>query len=126
MGILEESSKRKAQHGEVQKLILETVKFAGLLSVSLVAQNVIGAMGKLDIISTKRQSEVVNSSPSTLAKKGLLKFNGKFYELTAEGEKKLRELELRGYRLKRPKRWDRKWRVIIFDIPEKKRKARDR
>jgi len=126
MGILEESSKRKAQHGEVQKLILETVKFAGLLSVSLVAPNVIGAMGKLDIISTKRQSEVVNSSASTLAKKGLLKFNGKFYELTAEGEKKLRELELRGYRLKRPKRWDRKWRVIIFDIPEKKRKARDR
>ena len=125
MGKLEESSKRRARKGEIQKIILESVKIAGVLSIALVAPNVIGAMDKLGLISSKRQGEVVSSSASRLAKKGLLKFNGKYYELTAEGERKLRHLELQGYRLSRPKRWDRKWRVIIFDIPEKKKKTRD-
>jgi len=41
------------------------------------------------------------------------------------GEKKLRHWELQDYKFKRPHKWDKKWRVVIFDIPEKKRKARD-
>ncbi|MBI5470465.1 CRISPR-associated endonuclease Cas2 [Candidatus Kaiserbacteria bacterium] len=28
--------------------------------------------------------------------------------------------------LPRPRRWDRRWRIIIFDIPEKKKNVRDR
>ena len=126
MGKLEESSSRKVRKGELQRLILETVKLAGILSIGLVAPNVIKAMNKLGIISNKRQNEIVSSSASKLAKKGLLKFNGKYYELTDEGGRRLRQLELQGYKLIRPKKWDGKWRVVIFDIPEKKRKVRDR
>lgn len=125
MGILEESNKRRVRKGEIQKLVLNVVKTAGLLSVALVAPNVIGAMGKLGFISIKRQREVINSSASRLAKKGLLKFNGKYYEPTPEGEKKLKQLELSDYKLKKPKKWDKKWRVVIFDIPEKKKKLRE-
>ncbi len=125
MGKLEEKNRRKVKYGEIQKLILESVKLAGILSIGLVAPNVVGAMHKLGLISNKRQSEIIGSSASKLTKKGLLKFNGKYYELTNEGERKLRRLELRGYKLVRPKKWDKKWRVIIFDIPEKKKKIRD-
>lgn len=125
MDRLEERSRRKARRGEIQKLILESVKFAGILSVALVAPNVMKAMHKLGLISNKRQSEIVSTLASRLSKKGLLKFNGKYYELTKEGEKKLRQLELSDYRIKRPKVWDKKWRVIIFDIPEKKRGVRE-
>lgn len=28
--------------------------------------------------------------------------------------------------IQKPKHWDKKWRVVIFDVPEKKRKLRDR
>src|SRR3989344_3367819 len=122
MGKLEEKSKRKAKRGEIQKLILETVKFAGVLSIGLVAPNVISAMHKAGILTIKRQGEVVSSSASKLAKKGWLRFNGKYYELTEEGEKKLRQFEISGYRLASPKRWDRKWRGITFYIAEKKRR----
>ena len=106
-------------------MILESVKLAGILSIGLVAPNVIGAMGKLGLISNRRQSEIVSSSASKLVKKGLLKFNGKYYELTEAGERKLRHLEFYGYKLIRPRKWDKKWRVVIFDIPEKKKKIRD-
>ena len=125
MGKLEERNKRRVKHGELQKLVLETIKLAGILSIGLVAPSVLRAMSKFGLISNKRQSEIVSSSASKLTKKGLLKFNGKYYELTADGEKKLRQLELKGYKLTRPKKWDKKWRVIIFDIPEKKKKVRE-
>jgi len=125
MGKLEEENKRRVKRGEIQKLVLESVKLAGILSIGLVAPNVIGAMAKLGLIQNKRQSEIVSSSSSKLVKKGLLKFNDKYYELTQEGERKLRQWELQDYQFKRPQKWDKKWRVIIFDIPEKKKKVRD-
>lgn len=124
MGKLEEVNRRKVRKGEIQKIILESVKLAGILSIGLVAPNVIRAMDKLGLIQNKRQGEIVNTLASRLSKKGLLKFNGKYYELTTEGKKKLRRLELYGYRLSVPRRWDSKWRVIIFDIPEKKKDVR--
>lgn len=51
---------------------------------------------------------------------------GKFYEITETGERMLRRFQISDYKLKRPKKWDRKWRIIIFDIPERKRLSRDR
>lgn len=47
--------------------------------------------------------------------------------LTKEGRKQARRLDLFGQsiRFKKPKRWDGKWRVIMFDIPEKSRVFRD-
>ena len=125
MGKLEENNKRRVRRGEIQKLILDSVKLAGVLSIGLVAPQVIGAMGKLGLLPNKRQDEIVRSSASKLVKKGLLVYQNGKYELTEAGEKKLRLWELQDYKFKHPQRWDKKWRVIIFDIPEKKRKARD-
>lgn len=126
MGSIETKSRRKARKGEIQKLILESIKLAGILSVGLVAPNVLKSMHKLGLISHKRQGEIVGSVASRLAKKGLLKFNGKYYELTQEGRKKLHQLSLLDYKLPKQKRWDQKWRVIIFDIPEKKKNVREK
>jgi len=95
------------------------------LSIGLVAPQVIGAMGKLGLLPNKRQEEIVRSSASKLVKKGLLMYQDNRYKLTEVGEKKLRHWELEDYKFKRPPKWDKKWRVVIFDIPEKKRKARD-
>lgn len=125
MGKLEEENKKRVRRGEIQGLILNSVKIAGILSAGLVAPNVIGAMAKLGLISNKRQEEIIRSSASKLVKRGLLVYKDGRYELTQDGEKKLRQWELQGYQLKRPKKWDKKWRVVIFDIPEKKKKVRD-
>ena len=45
--------------------------------------------------------------------------------MTPRGEDLLRHWQFTDFKLEKPKKWDRKWRVIIFDIPEKKRKIRD-
>ena len=123
MGKLEKNNRKRVRRGEIQKLILNSVKLAGVLSIGLVAPQVIGAMGKLGLLPNKRQDEIVRSSASKLVKKGLLVYQDGRYKLTEAGENKLRHWELEDYKFKRPHKWDKKWRVVILDIPEKKKKS---
>ena len=125
MGKLEERSRIRTKRKNLQKLILETVAVAGILSVTMIAPSVIGAMGKLGIIPKRRQSEYVSSSASKLAKRGLLLYDGKRYQMTSKGESLLRCWQFADFKLQKPKRWDGKWRVMIFDIPEKKKRVRE-
>ena len=45
--------------------------------------------------------------------------------LTDQGRKKVVTFNIDNMEIKKPKVWDKKWRMVIFDIPEKKRVARD-
>ena len=45
--------------------------------------------------------------------------------LTDKGKQKALTYRIDTMKLKKPKKWDNIWRVIIFDIPEGKKKARD-
>jgi len=53
--------------------------------------------------------------------------NGKFkVELTEKGKRKVKEIQFENMTVEKPKSWDKKWRIIIFDIPDKyKKRARD-
>lgn len=47
--------------------------------------------------------------------------------LTEEGKREAKKLSLFGnsIKFKKPRKWDRKWRIVLFDIPEKDRIFRD-
>lgn len=45
--------------------------------------------------------------------------------LTEEGKRRCLTYKINEMEIKRPERWDRKWRVITFDVPERHRKLRD-
>ncbi len=45
--------------------------------------------------------------------------------LTEAGKKKVLEYNIDEIKIKIPPQWDEKWRLVIFDIPEKRRQARD-
>lgn len=55
-----------------------------------------------------------------LKKEGLIKV-----ELTERGRKRLKNLKIWDLKIKKPKKWDKKWRIIIFDVPKEKNKTRD-
>lgn len=42
-----------------------------------------------------------------------------------KGEQKVLKYELDNLKLKKPKTWDKKWRLVFFDIPEKQKQARN-
>ena len=45
--------------------------------------------------------------------------------LSDDGRKRALTYKLDEMEIPRPKQWDRKWRIILFDIPEDERKLRD-
>ncbi len=52
--------------------------------------------------------------------------NGEYRaELTGEGRKRALITSINEIKIKNPKVWDKKWRIVFFDIPEKFRKSRD-
>lgn len=65
-----------------------------------------------------------------LAAQGFVTFEergDKRYARITEAGKRILELEtLREKGLQKPKRWDKRWRVVIFDIPERRRGVRVR
>lgn len=46
-------------------------------------------------------------------------------ELTKMGRRKALEYKLHEIKIVKPRHWDRKWRIVIFDIPESYRRGRD-
>jgi len=125
MGKLEENTKKREKRKNLQKFVLNTIKTAGVLSIGLLAPNVFVALNKVGILPKLREKEYISSSASKLAKRGLIIFEKGYYQLTASGEKLLHFWELADYKINKPKKWDKKWRVIIFDIPQKKASVRD-
>jgi len=45
--------------------------------------------------------------------------------LTDKGKQKALTYDLGKMEIKKPKQWDKKWRVVLFDIPEKIKKTRE-
>ncbi len=45
--------------------------------------------------------------------------------LTTEGKKKALTFKTEEMQIKSPFKWDKKWRVVLFDIPENNKKTRD-
>lgn len=71
----------------------------------------------------------INYAVRRLRKRGLIKLShghgGRRYALTADGQATLAKYELKQQIIVAPRRWDNKWRIVIFDVREKRRACRD-
>ncbi len=122
-----ESVEKRAKKARVQKIILETVKLTGLISVVAVAPNVLQTMKRMGFITHPRQIESIKRSRDKLIEKDLLENKNGQLKITQGGKRYLfRCLSLGDNKeLNKNKKWDGKWRVLIFDIPESRRFDRD-
>ena len=130
MGNLEQEIKSKDKRKNIQKIILNTVFAAGILGLVVVAPNVLSVIKQLEG-SFKRKKNLkysINDSFTRLREKGLIEIieiNGKkVARVTKKGESKLDFLDKHNFKLKIPKKWDGRWRIVIFDINEKRSKIR--
>ncbi|MEK9131864.1 MAG: CRISPR-associated endonuclease Cas2 [Patescibacteria group bacterium] len=120
------TDKNQNRNTNIRLVILKTVATAGLLSLALLAPNAVSLIKMFGWKTGKRSDEVIKRARKRLIEKGLLCYKNGYLELTQEGEQMLRTLELRNFKFKKPKQWDKKWRVLVFDIPEKRRLTRDK
>ncbi len=129
MGDLEKSLKKEIGIGKIQKALLISVAAVGILSPPMAARGVLKILkewGK-DKSSGRSRIESINYSRRKLVRDGLLEYNEScFLRLTEKGQNILNKIEARNYNLVKPERWDKKWRVIIFDIKEERRALRSK
>ncbi|MFA6552143.1 MAG: hypothetical protein WCT19_01430 [Candidatus Paceibacterota bacterium] len=128
MGNMEKELKRKIRIGKIQKIILNGLKAVGLLGLVIIAPNMIRALSKLGMLP--KNGKMAYKSLNRLCSCGLVKFveeNGKKYlRLTEKGKLELVLIEAKNFKLIKPKKWDGKWRIIIFDIPEGRKWLREK
>lgn len=81
------------------------------------------------MIRNRRERRSFSNTFSRLKKNGLINIdnrNGQIYiSLTKEGKKRAGKYQIDNLEIKNPGKWDRKWRVLIFDVKEKQRIKRD-
>ncbi len=126
MGILEESLKKRQKRQDIQNIILATVSIAGMVAVAAVAPNAIQLLKYLGLDPKKRQKEIMMRSRDRLIEKGFLEYKDKHVSITSKGKQRLQDLEFKNAKIDKPRRWDGKWRILIFDIPEKMRAVRNK
>jgi phenylacetic acid degradation operon negative regulatory protein len=72
--------------------------------------------------------QAVRAAISRMSKQGWVqaekKGNKSYYSLTERGVKRMEEAAKRIYKIK-PEKWDGKWRILVYTIPEEKRNLRD-
>lgn len=116
------SSFEEGGSNTLAKKVLVRVGFAGIVMSGMVAPGLLQAIDSTLSSQSKYSSRQVGKSYQYLKKSGLVTLkilsNGekKIY-LTQEGRKKLEKYYIDVFQLKKPMRWDKKWRVVIFDVP---------
>ena len=130
MGILESEARYERRKGYIQNAVLSTLALSGILLVAVMAPNVIQLLAKFGGNKYKLAYQL-KSVATRLAHKGLVTFserNGKkCLTITDKGRRVLEMEQQRSALEARARRkWDKRWRMIIFDIPEKYRKTRDK
>ncbi|MDO8552964.1 MAG: hypothetical protein Q7S01_05615 [bacterium] len=131
MGNIEREARRKRVRGYVQKAVLATIAISGVLLVTMAAPNTLQLLKYVPGIRRYRFNQQAETALSRLAQKKWITFerhNGKRFARITEAGRHAFMAENRKNKLipliKR--RWDKRWRVVIFDVPEKRRDVRDR
>ena len=122
---------RKETTIKIGKIILKTIAVAGVLSMAVLAPNALQSL-KMLYGEKERKYRVglyVKKTITKLNEKGFIEFqkrnNQIFVNLTKEGKEELLKYQLKEAAIKKPRNWDEKWRVIIFDIKEQRKNTRD-
>ncbi len=113
--------------------VLKVVGAAGLIAAALVAP---GLAQALPLFMPGKEREYIPRYPYKLTRVidrlrrrkliRLVKKDGKaFYQITEKGQEVLARYVLQEAELPRLKRWDRKWRLLLFDIAEKRKPTRE-
>lgn len=131
MSEIEKELKKERRKTNIQKIILSSIATAGILSVALLAPNALQALKPLGLDKKfKNFKNDTNRSLSRLLNAGLVVFiekdDKKYLKLTEKGRLKLMCFEKYNFKLNKPKKWDKKWRIVIFDIPQSRKAQREK
>lgn len=130
---METESRKRRGKNNIQRTVLASVGVAGVLAVALVAPNVFQALPHIMGKKRYKLAFEARTAVQRLKIKGHIRFiergGRKFVEITDAGKRALAFEEARASKpaqTKQKRRWDQRYRMVVFDIPEKRRGVRER
>ncbi len=128
---IEERISKRNKRQKIQEIVLVSVLVTAGLGAAIVAPNSLQLLKYVQkyVGPKPRLDRRISQSVSRLIQKGLLEreqTSGHIsLQLTKEGKKLAGSLLAKEQAMPiKPKKWDRKWRLIIFDVWERRRRAR--
>ena len=129
---LEAVVKKRARRGALEHALLGTLALAGLLTVAATVPKLLSLVRDehLELVLPQDPRQRLHETARRLKHKGLIVFekkNGRIHmRITEKGKRELAKLRIGAYRIKKPRRWDGRWRIVIFDVRESRRADRAR
>ena len=121
--------KNKYSRGELTKEILKGLALGGFIVACFIAPNLAQVAKMFDTKNPKDRWRIkrtlYNLTKEKLVKITYDKKGNEIIKITDEGKKRVLKYKLDDMKISEPKKWDKTWRLVMFDIPEAKRRARD-
>src|SRR3989338_3823063 len=121
--------KAKVSAVVIAKSLLVLTAIAGVATIAVVAPNIFAVFGGNSGRRRFFNKEEFRNAASYLKKKNFVKMNksnGQYsMTITEKGADVVFNKTLRELKIKRPSQWDGFWRIIIFDIPDRHKWARE-
>ncbi len=122
--------------GEVARIILKGIFLAGGIAIASTspyfATQILPEIIKYARYKKKKkeiEEKKFYNAFYKLKRQGLvnMQYRGKqlYISLTPEGKKEVGKYQIDDLKIKKPLRWDKKWRILIFDIKEKNKVKRE-
>ena len=127
LGQLGEYLNGNTLNAKISEIALTLVAVTTVVGVAVVA---VGIGNAVQLFDTRRatkkysQKQRLSAFYNLYRQKLIYDKNGQIC-LTNKGEGKLFRFYLNNLSIPKPKQWDKRWRMVLFDIPAEKRKTRD-
>ena len=115
----------------MKNLLLRSLATTGVVTVALIAPKMTRLLKELDRPAKNRTNlyRRISQGISRLEQAGLVIVSGEYakrrVKITEKGLKILEQIEFGEYTISEPAFWDGKWRILVFDINERRRRARN-
>lgn len=119
----------KTKAVSISKYILKGIGIAGLITIAVIAPNSLQMLKLFGFDKKRYKPQSVYVAFKRLQKKRLIEIREKdgktIITITDAGKKRLLAYNFEEMKIKKPNKWDKKWRIVGFDIPEKYKRARE-
>lgn len=131
MDSVEEKTKRIIRKGKIQNAIVAGLFGLTAATLLVAAPNAVRLLTYIEPhIGKKNPRRRMSQAVSRLVSRGLLQRTGSGsgvrLELTERGKRYARSLYEQELYIPVPRRWDERWRIVMFDVWERRRPVRDR
>ena len=111
------------------KVLLAAAFITGGIAIAVMAPNLLGALGRLNKNLSRARKRSLSKTFYNMQNNGLIKkgrrANQVFFTITSKGRSVFIKRYLKEIKIAKQPKWDRVWRIVLFDIPVDKNSERD-